>query len=129
MRYFKHQCIHEGITTENNIIFFRIWRYFSHRASILCLDHIFFLHQHSLCDAACYKPLSPSTNPMLLTQPMNHFLCNLNSRLLIKPIKHVMTAMLGMNEAAVALSNGSHITCTHLSCIHFVYLLLGTVCD
>lgn len=122
MHYFKHQCIHDGIMTENNIIFFRIWRYFSHRASILCLNYIFFLHQHSLCSAACCNPFPPSTNPMLLTEPITHFLCNLNSLLLIKRIKHVMTAMLGMNEAAVTLSRGSHLTCTHFhSYILYIY--------
>lgn len=123
----QHQCIHNGIITENNIIFFRIWRYFSHRASILCLNYIFFLHQHSLCSAACCYPLSPlQLTPCYWLKRITHFLCNLNSLLLIKRIKHVTTAMLGMNEAAVALSP---IGATHnlytLSFIHFLHLLRG----
>ncbi len=120
----QHQCIHNGIITENNIIFFRIWRYFSHRASILCLNYIFFLHQHSLCSAACCNPFPPlQLTPCYWLKRITHFLCNLNSLLLIKPIKHVTTAMLGMNEAAVTLSPiGPHITCTHFhSYIFYIY--------
>ncbi len=123
----QHQCIHNGIITENNIIFFRIWRYFSHRASILCLNYIFFLHQHSLRSAACCNPLSPlQLTPCYWLKHITHFLCNLNLLLLNKRIKHVTTAMLGMNEAAVTLSPmGPHLTCTHFSFIHFLHLLLS----
>lgn len=121
----QHQCIHNGIITENNIIFFRIWRYFSHRASILCLNYIFFLHQHSLCSAACFNPFSPplQLTPCYWLKRITHFLCNLNSLSLFKHMKHVTTAMLGMNEAAVTLSPiGPHMTCTHFhSYIFYIY--------
>lgn len=119
----QHQCSHNGIITENNIIFFRIWRYFSHRASILCLNYIFFLHQHSLCSAACCNPSPLQLTPCYWLKHITHFLCNLNSLLLIKRIKHVTTATLGMNEAAVALLQmGPQITCTHFhSYIFYIY--------
>lgn len=120
----QHQCIHNGIITEN-IIFFRIWRYFSHRASILCLNYIFFLHQHSLCSAACCNPFPPllQLTPCYWLKRITHFLCNLNSLSLFKHMKHVTTAMLGMNEPAVTLSPiGPHMTCTQFhSYIFYIY--------
>lgn len=125
MHQFQRQCIHNGIITENNIIFFRIWRYFSHRASILCLNYIFFLHQHSLCSAACCNPPFPplQLTPCYWLNRITHFLCNLNSLLLIQRIKHVTTATLGMNEAAVALlAKKGHAKLVHTFIHTFFYI-------
>lgn len=123
----QHQCIHNGIITENNIIFFRIWRYFSHRASILCLNYIFFLHQHSLCSAACCNPFPPfQLTPCYWLKHITHFLCNLNLLFTYQTYKTCYDCN-AWNEwgSCDPLANRATPNLYTLSFIHFLHLLLS----